>query len=789
MLPNPRHPTVVTHWGTYRALLRDGSVTALVPVEHDPDPSPIANSMIDALDNPSRIRRPAVRRSFLENGHRAGGIGRGVEPFVEVGWDEAIALAGTELARVRGAHGNGAIYGGSYGWASAGRFHHAQSQIHRFLNCIGGYVRSVQNYSYAAADTILPHVIGDKRGLVSHHSSWRHIGQHSELIVMFGGVPRKNAQVSSGGISRHILRESLDAACRAGADLISISPIRDDTEADPAPRWLPIRPNTDVALMLALAHVLIVEDRADRAFLERYTVGFGRFESYVLGKVDGVAKDAAWAERITEIPASEICDLARLMAAKRTMIMMAWSLQRAEHGEQPYWMAITLAAMLGQIGLPGGGFGFGYASVNGIGHAVPEITWPSLPQGTNPIGDYIPVARIADMLLNPGAAYDFNGEGRIYPDIRLVYWAGGNPFHHHQDLNRLRRAWQRPETVIVHESWWNPTARHADIVLPVTTVLERNDIGASARDRFIAASHRLTDPVGEARDDFAVFSALAERMGVGEAFTEGRDEEAWLRYLYILARQRAEAVGHALPDFETFWQEGFCLLPESEHQPPLLECFRANPVASPLKTPSGRIEIFSDRIHGFGYDDCPGHPTWIEPDEWLGSRTAERFRLHLISNQPVSRLHSQYDSGSHSRAHKLHGREIIRLHPLDAVERGIRDQDVVRVHNERGSCLAAAVVSEALRRGVVQLSTGAWYDPTDPSADNSLDKHGNPNVLTRDRGTSRLAQGPSAQSCLVEVEPFAGPLPAITAFCPPDFVARNSINNRNLRGSYEENRQ
>lgn len=773
MLPEPERHLVITHWGSYRAQFEGGRVGTLVPIAEDPDPSPLAASMIDALDNPSRILRPAVRKSFLDKGHASGGAGRGVEPFVEVEWDEALALAASELDRVRKQNGNTAIYGGSYGWGSAGRFHHAQSQIHRFLNCIGGYTRSVQNYSYAAADTILPHVVGDKRGLVSHHTSWNSVARHSELIVMFGGVPRKNAQVSSGGISRHILGESLAEAQNRGAELVSISPIRDDTDTRHGPYWLPVRPNTDVALMLGLAHTLVAEGLHDRRFLARYTSGFDRFEAYLLGHADGLPKNADWAAAITDIPAAEIRSLARRMAARRTIIMMAWSLQRADHGEQPYWMAITLAAMLGQIGLPGGGFGFGYASVNGIGHAVPEISWPSLPQGDNAVTDFIPVARIADMLLDPGGAYDFNGQKRVYPDIRLVYWAGGNPFHHHQDLNRFRQAWRRPETVIVHESWWNPLARHADIVFPATTTLERNDIAASSRDRFIAASHRVADPAGEARDDFAIFSGIAERLGVADVFTDGRDEESWLRHLYTLARQRVAAAGHDIPDFDTFWKSGFCLLPEPDHQPPLLDTFRQDPDAHRLRTPSGRIEIFSSTIERFGYDDCPGHAAWLEPYEWLGSPQARDFPLHLISNQPISRLHSQYDSASHSRSHKINERELVRLNPHDARKRGIAPHDIVRIFNGRGTCLAAAVLADEIRPGVVQLSTGAWYDPLDPAADDSLDKHGNPNVLTRDKGTSRLAQGPSAQTCLVEVERYQGEPPPITAFAPPVFAERN----------------
>ena len=142
-------------------------------------------------------------------------------------------------------------------------------------------------------------------------------------------------------------------------------------------------------------------------------------------------------------------------------------------------MTVVLAAMLGQIGLPGGGFGFGYGSMGNIGNPREPIACPELPIGENPCPSWIPVARISDMLLNPGEKYDFYGEKRVYPDIKLIYWCGGNPFHHHQDLNRLVEAWRKPETIIVNEPWWTATAKFSDIVLPSTTTLERNDIGAT----------------------------------------------------------------------------------------------------------------------------------------------------------------------------------------------------------------------------------------------------------------------------------------------------------------------
>ena len=261
--------------------------------------------------------------------------------------------------------------------------------------------------------------------------------------------------------------------------------------------------------MIGLAHSLFVEGLHDTDFLARYCVGFDRFRAYLVGESDGVPKDADWAAAISGIDGETLLALARRMAASRTMISVSWSVQRCDHGEQPCWMAITLAAMLGQIGLPGGGVGIGYGSTGGTGNPTPVLTPPSLPMGSNSTGAYIPVARVSDMLLNPGAEYDFNGERRTYPDIRMMYWAGGNPFHKHQDINRFLKAWQRPETIIVHEPWWPPAARRADLVLPVTTPLERNDIIAPARGDFAVASKKAVEPFGQARNDHEIFGAIA----------------------------------------------------------------------------------------------------------------------------------------------------------------------------------------------------------------------------------------------------------------------------------------
>ncbi|WP_110589801.1 molybdopterin-dependent oxidoreductase [Microbacterium suaedae] len=744
------------HWGAFRARVEGGRVVEAVPFEGDPDPVDLLGSVADVVHAPNRVARPAVRRGWLEGRSRAESP-RGRDEFVEVSWDEAIDLVARELTRVRAEHGSEAIFGGSYGWASAGRFHHAKTQLARFLSATGGYTSHVGTYSFGASSVILPRVLGFDANTSDSHS-WEDIAEHTETWLMLGGVPTRNMKVDSGGVGAHRGARGLARALAAGVRGINVNPIRD--EAPDGVEWQPIRPGTDVALLIGLAHTLLVEDRHDRAFLDAYTTGFDRFASYLTGEDDGVAKDAEWAAGITGIAAERIRGIARDMSVTRTLITTTWSLQRAEHGEQPYWMTVVLAAMLGGIGRPGEGFAFGFGSTDGIGSASQRFRPPSLTKGANPLaGREIPVARIVDALEEPGGSYDFDGERRTYPEIHLIYWAGGNPFHHHQDLGRLSAAWQRPDTVIVHEPWWTPTAKHADIVLPATTSLERDDIAATSSDGWIVAMKRAVDPLGEALDDAEIFRRLSAALGVEAPY---RTVDDALREMYDAGRASAAGIGLELPPFEEFWDSGSVELPRITPRNPLAR-LRAG---EPLGTPSGRIEIFSETIDGFGYDDCGGHPTWMPPREW---ENAGEHPLHLISHQPSTRLHSQLDGGSVSRAAKIRGREACRLSAADAAARGIREGDIVRIRNARGSCLAGATVTDAVAPGVVVLPTGAWFDP-DPVT--GIERHGNPNVLTADRGTSKLAQGSTAQTTLVEVERFDGELPPVEAFDPPRIAGR-----------------
>ena len=767
-----------THWGVYDITAKDGVITSIKPFDRDPDPSPIGQSMT-AITGPARVRRPAVRKSYLEGGPGSAQTARhkrGAEPFVEVSWNEALDLAAAELKRVVAQHGNSAVFAGSYGWSSAGRFHHAQSQVHRFMNCAGGYVAHLGTYSLGAARTLLPRILMDMDVMRSQQTAWVSLEQHCELLVAFGGVPWKNTQVNSGGISRHETRPMLKRLAAAGVKFVNISPLRDDMDSAPGAEWVAVRPNTDTAFMLALAHTIIADGKHDRAFLDRYCTDFEPLRRYIMGEADGTPKSAAWAATICDVPADTITNLARRMYSSRTMINVAWALQRGDHGEQPYWMGIALAAILGQIGTPGGGFALAYGPVGIEGANARPFSGAVLPQGANGVKTPIPVARITDMLENPGGHYDFDGKVCTYPDIRLIYWAGGNPFHHHQDLNRLVRAWRsKPETIIVNEQYWNPNAKLADIVFPATTMLERDDIGSSSRDRHIIAMKRVIAPVAEARNDYDIFSGLSERLGVKEKFTEGRNEAAWLRHLYDESAKRARLFDITLPSFEAFWAEGLLEVPPPQEPPVMMKRFRADPVAHKLPTPSGKIEITSPTIASFNYADCPGHPAWFEPAEWLGGELAKKYPLHLMSHQPSTRLHSQYDHGSVSLAAKIQGREAMTLHPQDAAARGIKAGDVVRVFNDRGACLAGIKIDDGVRPGVAVLPTGAWFDPLDVNDVAKLEKHGNPNVLTLDKGTSKLTQGCTAHTTLVQVELFTGALPPITAFDVPEFVTRAAL--------------
>ena len=505
-----------------------------------------------------------MREGWLKHGPGGARDRRGADRFVAVTWDRALDLIADEIKRVIRDHGNQAIFAGSYGWGSAGRFHHARTQLQRFLGGIGGFTNARDTYSNAAGAVLVKNVLGSHAGDErSGHQLEEHRRAHGP-----GGDVRRRADAQHAGDARRRRRAHDARLARAvkaaGVEFCNISPMRDDAAAFLEAEWLAPRPHSDTAMMLALAHTLMVEGLHDADFLARYCVGFNRFRDYLLGRDDGVAKTADWAAGLSEIPADTIRGLARRMAASRTFITVNWSLQRGDHGEQPFWAAIALAAMLGQIGLPGGGFGFGYGSMEGLAGLRQDTPTPTLPIGPIPVRDFIPVARIADLLLNPGQPFQYDGQDLVYPDIGLVYWCGGNPFHHHQDLNRLIRAWRRPETIIVNEPWWTATARHADIVLP-----DDHDARAQRYRRECARSLHHRDEAGD-RAGRPRARRLRDLLRPRGAVRNSRDrlpKDARRRNgCGISTRRRARRANPRVldwPSFDEFWERGYLEIPEA----------------------------------------------------------------------------------------------------------------------------------------------------------------------------------------------------------------------------------
>lgn len=307
-------------------------------------------------------------------------------------------------------------------------------------------------------------------------------------------------------------------------------------------------------------------------------------------------------------------------------------------------------------------------------------------------------------------------------------------------------------------------------------MLERNDLGMTPRDPFVIAMSKAFEPIGQARDDYEIFTAIAEKLDIKEEFTEGRSAADWLEWIWDQSRKNTKKTGINMPSYKQFITKGWYQAPSRETDEILLADFFRDPVTFPLSTPSGKIEIFSEVVAAFNYDGCAGHPTWIEPTEWLGAAN-KQHPFHLISIQPETKLHGQLDNGKLSLSAKINGHEIIEINPVDATAKNLKNSDTVRVFNQRGTCYCGVKITDDVMPGVVVIRTGSWYDPASPGTPMTPCKHGNPNVLTPDIGTSKIAQGPAAHSCLVNLEKYHGSPLQITAHEPPK-IHRTAAKNR-----------
>lgn len=673
----------------------------------------LQSAVRDQVHSNTRVRFPMVRKGFLASPEKPQGI-RGQDEFVRVSWDEALELIHQQHKRIREAYGPASIFAGSYGWRSNGVLHKASTLLQRYMALAGGYTGHLGDYSTGAAQAIMPYVVGGSE-VYQQQTSWPLVLEHSDVVVLWSANPLNTLKIAWNASDEQGL--SYFSALRdSGKKLICIDPMRSETVDffGDKMEWVAPHMGTDVALMLGIAHTLVENGWHDEAFLARCTTGYAVFASYLLGESDGIAKTAEWAAGICGVNAEKIRELAALFHQNTTM-------------------------------------------------------QGSLPGGTDAV-DKIPVARIVEALENPGGAYQHNGMNRHFPDIRFIWWAGGANFTHHQDTNRLIRAWQKPELVVISECFWTAAAKHADIVLPATTSFERNDLTMTGdySNQHLVPMKQVVPPRYEARNDFDVFAELSERWEKGgyARFTEGKSELQWLETFYNVARQRGASQQVELSPFAEFWQANQLIeMPENPDSERFIRFadFRRDPQAHPLKTASGKIEIFSQRIADYGYQDCPGHPMWLEPDEWQGN--AEPEQLQVLSAHPAHRLHSQLNYSSLRELYAVANREPVTIHPDDAQARGIQDGDIVRLWNARGQILAGAVISEGIKPGVICIHEGAWPD-LDLTAD-GICKNGAVNVLTKDLPSSRLGNGCAGNTALAWLEKYNGPELTLTAFEPP----------------------
>lgn len=670
---------------------------------------------------------------------------RGEGSFERVGWDEALDEFASRLKQVKEKFGNEALFL-PYGTGSYNQTNGRQV-AERLLNLFGGSLGHYNNYSWAAMARATPTVYG-----TNVTGNGRQDWLNARYILMWGWNP---SETRDGTNTELYLRMARDK----GARLVCVDPRMTMSAVALADEWVPIRPGTDVAMMSAMAHVLIEDDLVDREFVDRCSVGFdGRhmppgaegeesYSDYILGTRDKVPKTPAWAEKITGVPRGTVERIAREYGTRKPGVLyQGYGMQRRAYGEQVVRAGCVLAALTGNVGIPGGWAG-------GMGYQAPDggPVWTVFPAGTNPVKAAIPtflwteaVVRAAEL----GPEQGLRGAERLRANIKLIYSVASNVLvNQHANINRtakILRDESLVEFIVVQDNFLTPSARFADLVLPACTQFETWGVedGWKYGDEVLLMP-KVVEPPGETKSDYAIAAALAARLGLEEAYTEGRSEREWTEWCLDALRK---ARYPALPGLSEFYasNSGVHLAPVTSPAVALAD-FRRDPAKHPLATPSGRIEIYSTRLRELDMpDEVPPIPKYIQEWESPFGPEAGECPLQLIGHHALSRVHST-----------MHGVEWLEeafpqrvfINPMDAGTRGLRTGDLVKVFNSRGETRLPCRVTRRVMPGVVAIPQGAWWMPDD----NGIDLGGSVNVLTSERWTP-LAFGNAQHTTMVEVE-------------------------------------
>ncbi|UYU33600.1 dimethylsulfoxide reductase subunit A [Siccibacter colletis] len=703
-------------------------------------------SMRRRVYNPDRLKYPMKR------------VGkRGEGKFERISWDEAYDMLVREMRRIISQYGNEAIYlnygTGTLGGTMTRSWPPGKTLIARLMNCCGGYLNHYGDYSTAQIAAGLNYTYG---GWADGNSPSDI--ENSKLVVLFGNNPGET-RMSGGGVTYYLEQ----ARQKSNARMIIIDPRYTDTGAGREDEWIPIRPGTDAALVAALAWVMINENLVDQAFLDRYCVGYdektlpagapanAHYKAYILGQGDdGVAKTPDWAARITGIPVARIVTLAREIAqTKPAFIAQGWGPQRHSNGELTSRAIAMLSILTGNVGINGGNSGAREGS-----YALPFERMPTL---QNPVETSISMFTWTDAIERgpsmTALADGVRGKDKLDVPIKMIWnYAGNCLVNQHSEINRTHHILQdetKCELIVVIDCHMTASARYADLLLPDCTASEQMDFALDAscgNMGYVIFADQAIKPRFECKTLYEMTSEIAHRMGVGEQFTEGRDQEGWLRHLYARSRQAIPA----LPDFDTFRQQGIFKQRDPEGHHVAYQAFRSDPAASPLTTPSGKIEIYSAQLadiaarwtlpDGDLIDPLPVYSPGFEHND---DPLSARYPLQLTGFHFKARTHSTYGN---VEVLKAACRQEVWINPLDARPRGIANGDTVRIWNGRGETRISAKVTPRILPGVVALGEGAWYDPDDKG----IDRAGSINVLTSQR-PSPLAKGNPSHSNLVQI--------------------------------------
>ena len=624
---------------------------------------------------------------------------RGSGQFREVTWPEAVRTVADGLQAVRDKHGDGAILALGGSGSCRGALHDTGALNARFLNLIGGHVGESNTYSSAAARHVQPVMLGSGKPGVDPATL-----QYSELIVLWGA----NMMDCIMGCE---WRARLRQAKKRGVPVIVIDPRRTETAKQLGTQWLPVRPGTDSALMLAVLHVLIDEGLSDEPFIAAHATGFEALRRRVLGRAGGPATTPAWAEQVCGTPAADIVALARELGRRKPAALIpGLSIQRTWGGEEAVRLAIALQVATGNLGRLGGSSG----AQNWGGLPQPAVGHLQVPP--NPASSEIPANDWADAVLR--------GRGGGYPDIHAALNVGGNYVCQGADAAKSVRAMQALDFSVCHDLFLTATARQCDVVLPVTHWLERSDMVFTLAN-FVLFSHKVAEPPGAARNDYDILADVAELMGCGDAFTEGKDEDAWLREF---------VAGSEIVDDEEFRRTGIHLGEDQERVG--LAAFSADPAAHPLSTPSGKVELSGAACVAAGLSDVP-EARVLAPGAALP--------LRLVTPKARLRVHSQLGALPWFRQRD---ERALWMHPDDAAARGVEDGARVEVRSAQGRVRCPVRVTADVMPGVVALTAGV-----EPVFDDAgRDVAGAANVLTSDEPT--LPSRGATMSCVgVEVGP------------------------------------